>query len=104
MSTQYLLIQCPALLIQAKRIFGEDIATNAWFAETYYEPESLNFNYVKEKLEHLVDSYGDSGEDIVSLDEAPYLVIEFCQNRKVFFSTSEWGHMELADEETVCYS
>jgi hypothetical protein len=104
MNTKYLLIECPALLIQAKRIFGEDIATNAWFAEQFIDtPHTLNLDYVKLKLEKIANDFMDVGNENIALLDA-YVVIEFCQERKVFFSTSEWGHIELADEETVCYS
>jgi hypothetical protein len=79
------LIRNGKLLAQVQRIFGEHVITDAWIADSS-----------KESVQRANDRFEDDAT--ASLDFSNMeIILEFINGRRVSFSNSEWGHINLPE-------
>jgi hypothetical protein len=73
------------LLAQVQRIFGEHVITDAWIAD-----------FSKEAVQRVSERFEDDAT--ASLDFSNMeIILEFINGRRVSFSNSEWGHIDLPE-------
>lgn len=89
-----LAIPSEALLDAAQRVFGKLLVTGAWITSTHLRVDSTD---VKEMSWWKERYTGNSKCEISLFDAGGEIMLEFCNGRRVCFSTSEWAHINPPD-------
>lgn len=81
-----ILCPCPALLNQARRIFGEDLVSEAFMTHNAYQDEHLE--PYSADLRIWAERSEDDGSHNLDVDG---IVLKFSNGRLVKFCASEWA-------------
>jgi hypothetical protein len=73
------------LLAQVQRIFGEHVITDAWIADFS--------NAAVRRVNELFEDNTTASLDFSNME----IILEFINGRRVSFSNSEWGHINLPE-------
>lgn len=90
MNTKYILKEVEAVTKIAQNIFG-DIVQKVYYADLHYNhvDEAQTIATIDKAIENASNSETSIDQDTRTI------IIEFINGRKVVFSNSEWGSMEV---------